>query len=143
MYDIIERYNQILIRDLGFKDLDFWSPMIEKITKTLDILEDEILKDFRLGSSLSNPGYEICNHLINSWIDNNGWRYGKIFEIEKNVESTPYNYYITYTIKVMKEENIILDLSSVTIWRDYEKIKSFLESDNYKKIFSLNGFQIR
>lgn len=137
--NIIEEYNKILVRDLGFSDYKDWMPMITKITDTLGI---ESMEGIKLTKAKVNPGKDIVKKLIQSWLNPRGFIWGKLFYISETKKFTPYKDYLEYEIHIRKVSELIGIMTGTEVYENYESLKRLSEDPNYKTLRQLDGVKV-
>lgn len=138
---IIYEYDQLLIRDLGFRDWRAWEPMINEVMNTLGItsLGNTTLKEAHI-----NPGEEITKALIMEWINEktSGKYWRDLVYLKFSIKSTPYQDYLEYQIYVKTLDEILNGMSGKEVYNNYENLRKLVMSDEYKTLRKLHGVKV-
>lgn len=138
---ITERYNRVLIRDLGIIGLGKWREFIEDIVDTLEINPENVLRSFKLISASKNPMPEIVKNILYTWAISHGPLWEGIVRLKESHESGPYRDYDVYTIQVSDKKTILDSMKGSEVWGRREEIKKFItqEDAEYSKLLLLSG----
>lgn len=140
MLKLINDYNKILVRDLGFSEGSDWQQALEKI---MEILNTTALGNFRCDLGKESPGLRVARALITGWLRNREGLYWKnLFSIKTTPLQTPYYDNVEYEIHIKDPLELTRELTGQDVYQNYDEIKRMFESPDYLTLKRLDGIKV-
>ena len=141
LQNIVSEYNQLLLRDLGFKDWKIWEPLITKISETLGVTS---LGSWKLTETRENPGPEIVRALFLEWSKKMGGGYwNNLVTLKEIREFNPYSDYKVYQVYVKNIDDLLSELRGREVYYNHSRIQKIFDSKEYKNLQSLSLMKVK